>query len=259
MINIRKGYVLCKEHNISYSKDSFCKECEKMNCLLCNQTVNKQHYFSKKHIDNFDKNITITTKNCIKKKFIDIIFEFHIIDKDTFYKDLYFKDKVKSLILKHCKKDKNYKVTIYKYNQSVKGDLTNYWIEKFNIDNYSEIDDIDKLKLKNFKNLKAIDFEDQIGFDRERYDGTNDLENINIISEEFIKYEEPIKIIQNTRLVVKISECQLFSAGNFKEIDKIPELFFKKRNLIIMKNLNDKKCLLCSYIRKHLNPIELTL
>ena len=45
MINIRKGYILCKKHNISYSKDSFCKECEKMNCLLCNQTVNKQHYF----------------------------------------------------------------------------------------------------------------------------------------------------------------------------------------------------------------------
>ena len=29
MINIRRGCVLCKEHNISYSKDSFCKECEK--------------------------------------------------------------------------------------------------------------------------------------------------------------------------------------------------------------------------------------
>ena len=79
MINIRRGSVLCKEHNISYSKDSFCKECEKMNCLLCNQNVNKQHY-SKKHIDNFDKSITITTRNSIKKKFIDIIFNFHLID-----------------------------------------------------------------------------------------------------------------------------------------------------------------------------------
>ena len=176
MINIRKEYVLCKEHNISYLK--FCKECEKMSCLLCNQDVNKQHYFSKKHIDNFDKNITITIKNSIKKKFIDIIFDFHIIDKDVFYKDLYFKDKVKSLILKNCKKDKNYKLSIYKCNQSVKGDLTNYWIEKFNIDNISEIDDIDKLNLKSFKNLKPINFEHQIGFDKNTYDGTNDLENI---------------------------------------------------------------------------------
>ena len=45
MINIRKGYVLCEEHNISYLK--FCKECEKLHCLLCNQDVNEQHYFSK--------------------------------------------------------------------------------------------------------------------------------------------------------------------------------------------------------------------
>ena len=111
--------------------------------------------FLKKHIDNFDKNITITIKNCIKKKFIDIIFDFHIIDKDTFYKDLYFKDKVKSLIFKNCKKDKNYKLAIYKYNQSVRGDLTNYWFEKFSIDNISEIDDIDKLNLKNFLKFKT--------------------------------------------------------------------------------------------------------
>ena len=88
MINIRKGYVFCNEHNISYSKDSFCKECEKMNCLLCNQNVNKEHYFSKKHIDNFDKNITITIRNSIKKKFIDMIYNFHVTDKDVFYKDV---------------------------------------------------------------------------------------------------------------------------------------------------------------------------
>ena len=106
MINIRKGYVLCGKYNISYSRDSFCKECEKLYCLLGNQDVNKQHYFSKKHIDNFDKNITITTRSSITKKCIDIIFNFHIIDKDVFYNDLYFKDKVKSLILKNCKKDK---------------------------------------------------------------------------------------------------------------------------------------------------------
>ena len=47
MINIRKGCILCEEHNISYSKDSFCKECEELHCLLCNQDVNEQHYSSK--------------------------------------------------------------------------------------------------------------------------------------------------------------------------------------------------------------------
>ena len=160
--------------------------------------------------------------------------------------------------MKNCKKFKNYKLSIYKYNQSVRGDLTNYWIKKFNIDNISEIDDIDKLNLKNFKNLKPTDFENQIGFHREEYDGTNDLENIDILGGT-IQSGGSIKIIQNTRLVVKISECQLFSGGDSKEIDKIPELFFKKRNLIIMKNLNDNKCLLYCYIRRHLNPITTNL
>ena len=68
-----------------------------------------------------------------------------------------------------------------------------------------------------------------------------------------------IKIIQNTRFVVKISECLLFRAGGSPEINKIPDIFFKKRNLIIMKNLNDNKCLLYCYILKHLNPITTNL
>ena len=47
MIDIKKDHILYKEHNISYSKDSCCKECEKLHCLLCNQNVNKSNYFSK--------------------------------------------------------------------------------------------------------------------------------------------------------------------------------------------------------------------
>ena len=255
MVNIKKGYSFCDKHNISYLK--FCKECEQMDCLLCGKTVNKNHYFSKKHIDNFDKNITIKTRTSIKKKFIDMIIDFHIIDKDVFYKDLYFKDKVKSLILKHRKKDKEYKISIYKYNQSVKGDLTNFWIEKFNIDDLFEIDNIDKLNLKNFKNLKRFDFDNLYGRNREEFDGTVvDQEQINIISEGDIEYDaSQMKIIQNTRLLIKMSECQIFSAGGLLKINKIPDIFFQKRNLVIIKNLNDNKCLLYCYIRKHLNPI----
>ena len=138
-------------------------------------------------------------------------------------------------------------MSVYRYNQFVIRDLTNYWIKKFNIDNISEIDDIDKLNLKNLKNFKPIDFKEQIGFDRDCYDVDN-LENIDILGGS-VQSGGSFKIIQNTRLVVKLSECELFSAGDSKEINKIPELFFKKRNLIIMKNLNDNKCLLFSYIR----------
>ena len=40
-------------------------------------------------------------------------------------------------------------------------------------------------------------------------------------------YDSSLMSIQNSRLIVKISECDIFSGGN--EIDKIPELFFKKK------------------------------
>ncbi len=43
MVNIRKGYSFCEKHNTSYLK--FCNECEKFDCLLCDETVNKEHYF----------------------------------------------------------------------------------------------------------------------------------------------------------------------------------------------------------------------
>ena len=177
-----------------------------------------------------------------------------------FYKDLYFKDKVKSLILKHRKKDKNYKINLYKYNQSLKNDLTSFWIEKFNINNMNEIDNRDKLNLKDFKNLKCFDFNDDnlYGRDRDVFDGTPiDQEQINIISEGDIEYDaSQMKIIQNTRMLIKMSECNIFSAGDSKEINKIPDMFFKKKNLVIIRNLNNNKCLLDCYIRKHLNPIE---
>ena len=60
--------------------------------------------------------------------------------------------------------------------------MTNFWIEKFNIDNPSEIDNIDKL---NLKNLKCFDLDDNnlFGKTQELFDGTVDLENVNIISE----------------------------------------------------------------------------
>ena len=171
---------------------------------------------------------------------------------------MYFKDKVKSLILKHRKKDKEYKITIYKFNQSVKDNLTNFWIEKFNIDNMNEIDNIDKLNLKNFKELKCFDFDSDYLDAREQklFDGTPiDQEEINILSNNNESGNQ-IKTIQNTRLLIKMSECQLFSAGSLSEINKIPNIFFEKKNLIMVKNLNDNKCLLWCYIRKHLNPIE---
>ena len=79
----------------------------------------------------------------------------------------------------------------------------------------------------------------------------DNLEELNILSMHE-DYDSSIMTIQNSRLIVKISECDIFSAGN--EIDKIPEIFFKKRNLLIMKN-DDNKCFLYCYIRKFKNIV----
>ena len=68
---------------------------DKYNCLLCNKYIPKDHYFSGEHVNNFENNISIKIKDSTKKKFVDLIFDFHIIDKNVVYKDLYFKDYLK--------------------------------------------------------------------------------------------------------------------------------------------------------------------
>ena len=41
---------------------------DKYNCLLCNKCIPKDHYFSKEHISNFENNISMKTRDSIKKK-----------------------------------------------------------------------------------------------------------------------------------------------------------------------------------------------
>ena len=218
---------------------------DKYNCLLCNKYIPKDHYFSKEHISNFEKNISIKIRDSIKKKFVDLISDFHIIDKNVFYKDLYFNDYFKKMIVKNCDNDKNYKITLYKFNQAlVKHNDIKYWVEKYILQNIYGIDNIDKLKLKNNRNdLDLINIGNSEIAD---HNAEDNLEELNILSMHE-DYDSSIMSIQNSRLIVKISECDIFSAGN--EINKIPEIFFEKRTLLIMKN-NDNKWFLYCYIRK---------
>ena len=52
--------------------------------------------------------------------------------------------------------------------------------------------------------------------------------------------------------MLKYRNVIFFQEGS--EIDKIPEIFFKKRNLLIMRN-DDNKCFLYCYIRKFKNIV----
>ena len=51
-----------------------------------------------------------------------------------------------------------------------------------------------------------------------------------------------------------MTEYTPISGGNITEINKIPELFYNKRSLLILRN-NDDTCFSYCYIRKFLNPI----
>ena len=225
-------------------------EVDKYICLLCDKYIPKDHYFSKDHINKSKNNITINTRDSIKKKFVDLIFYFHILDKNLFYKDFYFEDYLKKLIIKNCDDDKNYKITLYKSNQAlVKNNDKKYWVEKYFLHHIDDINNIDKLKMKNNRNdLDLVNIKNSEIAD---HNAEDNLEQLNILSMHE-DYDSSIMPIQNSRLIVKISECDIFSAGN--EICKIPEIFFKKRNLLIMKN-DDNKCFLYCYIRKFKNII----
>ena len=129
----------------------------------------------------------------------------------------------------------------------VKNNDIKYWVEKYILQNINDIDNIDKLKIKNNRN--DLDLINIGNSEIVNHNPEDNLEELNILSMHE-DYDSSIMTIQNSRLIVKISECDIFSGGN--EIYKIPEIFFKKRNLLIMRN-DDNKCFLHCYIRKFKN------
>ena len=131
----------------------------------------------------------------------------------------------------------------------VKHNDIEYWAEKYILQNINDIDNIDKLKLRNNRN--DLDLINDRNSEIPNHNPEDNLEELNILSMHE-DYNSSIMAIHNSRLIVKISECDIFSGGN--EIDKIPEIFFKKRNLLIVKN-DDNKCFLNCYIRKFKNFI----
>ena len=95
-------------------------------CKLCGENLNVpiDHFKTQEHINNFNKNIEISTKKSIEEKFIDIVFKFKINTKDAFLKDLYFKEVAKQKVKKNMIKNKKYKYNIT-FNKGVKDNITN--------------------------------------------------------------------------------------------------------------------------------------
>ena len=128
------------------------------------------------------------------------------------------------MIVKNYDNDKNYKITLYKFDQAlVKHNYIKYLVEKYILQNINDIDNIDKLKIKNDRNdLGLINIQNS---EIANYNSEDNLEELNILSMHE-DYDSSIMTIQNSRLIFKISECDIFSPGNI--IDKISEIFFKR-------------------------------
>ena len=203
-----KDPIYCNTHKLENMINVKKSDVDKYNCLLCYKYISKEHYFSKEHINNFENNISIKSKDTTKKKFVDLTFDFHIIDKNVFYKDLYFKDYLKKLIIKNCDDDKNYKITLYKFNQALlkHNDIT-YRVKKYILQNINDIDNIDKLKIKNTRN--DLDLINIGNSEIPNHNSEDNVEELNILSMHE-DYDSSIMTIQNSRLIVKISKCDIF-------------------------------------------------
>ena len=84
----------------------------------------------------------------------------------------------------------------------VKNNDLKYWVEKY---------------ILHRNDLDLINITDS---EIPNHNAEDNLEELNILSMHE-NYDFSVMTIQNSRLIVKISECDIFSGGN--EIDKIPE------------------------------------
>ena len=89
----------------------------------------------------------------------------------------------------------------------VKHNDIKYWVEKYILQNINDIDNIDKLKIKNNRNdLDLIDIQNS---EIANHNPEANLEELNILSMHE-DYDSSIMTTQNSRLIIKISECDIF-------------------------------------------------
>ena len=82
-----------------------------------------------------------------------------------------------------------------------------YWVEKYILQNINDIDNIDKLKIKNNRN--DLDLINIGNSEIPNLNAEDNLEELNILSMHE-DYDSSIMSIQNSRLIVKINECDIF-------------------------------------------------
>ena len=120
-------------------------------CKICGEIVNKSHFDSEEHIKKFNSVCDIEIKKSFQKAFISIKSQFIDTRYNYIYTDLYFKKRIRDIILKNIDNTKYYKSYIIKKNMldfNYKVELQHY-SQKYNSNNItSDINNIEKLEKK---------------------------------------------------------------------------------------------------------------
>ena len=141
MVNVKRGHKLCPKCKSSYKTKCTSRECKydiknypnqskymklktidylkekRINfylCRLCENIVNKEHFFTEEHINRFNDSIQIDILKSFEYSFISIRCVFVETKYNYLYTDLYFKKHIKDLILENVNDKKYYKSYILK-------------------------------------------------------------------------------------------------------------------------------------------------
>ena len=276
MVNVKRGHKLCQKCKSSYKTKCVSKQCkytiknyptqskymklktidylketkqEYYLCRLCENIVDKKHFFSEEHINKFNDSIQIDILKSFEYSFISIRCVFLETKYNYLYTDLYFKKHIKDLILENVNDKKYYKSYILKKHMITfnnKNDYV-YFSEKFNSnDIISDINNIENLE-KNEENMKPYLI--NTTYKDYKYNLSKMYEDINKINQ----YESgnSVKTVSNIECYIKLSQCELIKGSSF---ENLPDIFYKSKIINIIKN-KDQKCFIYCYIRKFLNPV----
>ena len=185
MVNVKRGYKLCKKCKQGYKNKCNTSSCKytiknyensskymkfkiikylKENyiefymCRICSQIVDKEHFFTDEHIEKFNSVCKIKIDKSLKDTFITIKCKFIDTRYNYIYTDLYFKNHIKEIILKNINVNKYYKSYIIKknmleFNQGNKEPI--YISEKHNSDDILlDVQNMEHLENNREKNLK---------------------------------------------------------------------------------------------------------
>ena len=276
MVNVKRGHKLCDKCKSSFKTKCTSRECkytiknypkqsvymklktidylkEKKQefylCRLCENIVDKNHFFTDEHINRFNESIQIDILKSFEYSFISIRCVFVETKYNYLYTDLYFKKHIKDLILENVNDKKYYKSYILKKHLITFNNKDDhvYFSEKFNSnDIISDVNNIENLE-KNDEYMKPY-LINTTSKDY-KYNLSKMFEDVNKINQ----YESgnSIKTVSNIECYIKLSQCELIKGSSF---ENLPEIFYKSKIINIIKN-KDKKCFIYCYIRKFLNPV----